>query len=82
VKNEKGGLRGTTLIQGIELRGETLCSTGVFSHSVWTGVICVLGLLSLQTRPCSATLLKAYLSKPISIELFNMTRFVEGNCLS
>ncbi len=75
-----GGGGGTTQSRGIELSGRSYA--GVFSHSVRTGVICALGLLSEKTRPCSATLLMAYLSKPLSIELFNMTCFAEGNYLS
>lgn len=55
---------------GNRIKGEKLGSAGVFSHSVRTGVICALGLLSLETRPCSAMLLMAYLSEPLSIELF------------
>lgn len=75
-----GGGGGTTRSRGIELRGRSYA--GVFSHSVRTGVICALGWLSPETRPRSAVLLMAYLSKPLSIELFNMTRYAEGNYLS
>lgn len=77
---KRGGGGGTTWSRGIELRGRSYAS--VFSHSVRTGVICALGLLSLETRPCSATVLMAYLSKPLSKELFNVTRYAEGKYLS
>lgn len=69
---------GTSRNRGNWIKGEKLCSTAVFSHSARTGVICALGLLSLETRQYSAMLLIAYLSKPLSIELFNTIHHTEG----
>lgn len=68
-----GGGCGATLSTGTKLRGRSYA--GVFSHSVWTGVICALGLLLLETQPCSATVLMVYLSKPLNTELVNTTRY-------
>lgn len=75
-----GGGCGATLSTGTELRGRSYA--GVFSHSVWTGVICALGLLLPKTQPCSATVLMVCLSKPLNTELVNTTSYAEGKHLS
>lgn len=80
-RNEEGGGGGTTRSRGIELRGRS--SAALVSSVTLSGQeLSALGLLSPETRPCSTMLLMAYLSKPLSIELFNMTRYAEGNYLS
>lgn len=77
---QKGRRRGggTTQGQGIELRGRSyaapVSSVTLSGQELSARLVCCHS----QTRPCSAMLLMLYLSKPLSIELFNMTRYAEG----